>query len=177
MDANNHPHIRLTPEDARLRVQRAGQLFMQGFNCTQSVVVPFADLFGFTENQALRMAASFGGGIGRMRLTCGACSGMFMLAGLDCGATTGEDRMGKSHNYAVVQELAAKFEAKNGSITCKELLGLRAKEKSCVAEERTPEYYKKRPCVRMIESAAQLFADYLLEKQRADEDTADRGVQ
>lgn len=177
MEANTTQQIHITPEEAQARVLRAGQLFMEGFNCTQSVVVAFADLYGFTENQALRMAASFGGGIGRMRLTCGACCGMFMLAGLDCGATTGEDRMGKSNNYAVVQDLAAKFEAKNGSITCKELLGLRAKEKSTIAEERTPEYYKKRPCVRMIESAARLFADYLLEKQKADENSADRGIQ
>ena len=65
------------------RIQRATQLFKSGYNCSQSVVAAFADIYGFTEEQALRMAASFGGGIGRMRETCGAACGMFLLAGLE----------------------------------------------------------------------------------------------
>ena len=73
------------------RIQRATQLFKSGYNCSQSVVAAFADIYGFTEEQALRMAASFGGGIGRMRETCGAACGMFLLAGLEKGAVDGAD--------------------------------------------------------------------------------------
>ena len=98
--------IQITQAEADKRVQLAVELFKQGYNCSQSVVAAFADLYGFNRNQALRMSASFGAGIGRMRQTCGAACGMFMLAGLDCGATEGSDREGKSHNYAVVQQLA-----------------------------------------------------------------------
>ncbi|MEG1546251.1 MAG: C-GCAxxG-C-C family protein, partial [Bacteroides sp.] len=65
------------------RIQRAVELFKSGYNCSQSVVAAFADLYGYTEEQALKMSASFGGGIGRMRETCGAACGMFMLAGLE----------------------------------------------------------------------------------------------
>ena len=65
------------------RISRATELFKSGYNCSQSVVAAFADMYGFTEEQALRMAASFGGGIGRMRETCGAACGMFLLAGLE----------------------------------------------------------------------------------------------
>ena len=65
------------------RVKEAVELFMSGYNCSQSVVVPFADLYGFTREQALHMSASFGAGIGRMRMTCGAACGLFMLAGLE----------------------------------------------------------------------------------------------
>ena len=50
------------------RISRATELFKSGYNCSQSVVAAFADMYGFTEEQALRMAASFGGGIGRMRV-------------------------------------------------------------------------------------------------------------
>ena len=150
------------------RVNKAVELFKSGYNCSQSVVAAFADLYGFTEEQAFKMAASFGGGIGRMRQTCGAACGMFMLAGLDTGAVEGSDRAGKSHNYAVVQELAAKFKEINGSMICAELLGLKKSAnlgKDPQAEARTPQYYKKRPCEKMVETAATLFAEYLSHKQ------------
>ena len=107
------------------RIQRATQLFKSGYNCSQSVVAAFADIYGFTEEQALRMAASFGGGIGRMRETCGAACGMFLLAGLEKGAVDGADEEGKAANYALVQELAAEFKKRNGSLNCGELLGLK----------------------------------------------------
>ena len=91
------------------RIQKAVELFKSGYNCSQSVVAAFADMYGFTQEQALRMGASFGGGIGRMRETCGAACGMFLVAGLETGATEATDREGKAANYAVVQELAAEF--------------------------------------------------------------------
>ncbi len=145
------------------RIQRAVELFKSGYNCSQSVVAAFADLYGFTEEQALKMSASFGGGIGRMRQTCGAACGMFLLAGLDTGAVDAEDRAGKSHNYEVVQQLAEKFKAENGSLICAELLGLSttAAHRDTQAEPRTDLYYKKRPCVEMVETAARIFANYL----------------
>lgn len=144
------------------RIQKAVELFMSGYNCSQSVVAAFADMYGFTQEQALRMSASFGGGIGRMRETCGAACGMFLLAGLETGATEASDREGKAANYAVVQELAAEFKKRSGSIVCRELLGLRKKEPiSTLPEERNAQYYSKRPCARMVEQAARIWAEYL----------------
>lgn len=165
MNEQTNVAITLTEEDAKQRVEKAVELFKQGYNCSQSVVAAFADLYGYTTEQALRMAASFGGGIGRMRQTCGAACGMFLLAGLDCGATDGADRAGKSHNYAVVQQLADAFKNINGSIICAELLGLNKPNHNPQAEERTATYYKKRPCAEMVRTGAQLFADYLLKQQ------------
>lgn len=148
--------------DKEERIARAVSYFKEGYNCAQSVVAAFADLYGFTEEQALRMSASFGGGIGRMRQTCGAACGMFLLVGLECGAVRGDDRVGKSHNYAVVQQLAQAFERENGSLICAELLGLKPKTPlESQAEARTAAYYAKRPCAQMVETAARLFADYL----------------
>ena len=129
------------------RIQKAVELFRSGYNCSQSVVAAFADMYGFTQEQALRMSASFGGGIGRMRETCGAACGMFLVAGLETGATEATDREGKAANYAVVQELAAEFKKRNGSLICGELLGLKKKDPvSTIPEERTAQYYSKRPC-------------------------------
>ena len=109
------------------RIEKAVSLFKEGYNCSQSVVAAFADMYGFTEEQALKMASAFGGGIGRMRETCGAACGLFMLAGLEKGATKGSDRESKAATYALVQELAAKFKEETGSLRCSDLLGLSKK--------------------------------------------------
>ena len=157
--------VHITPEEAGLRVERAVQLFKEGYNCSQSVVGAFADLYGFTSEQALLMSASFGGGIGRMRQTCGAACGMFILAGLQSGTTIGSDREGKSRNYAMVQKLAESCKQKNGSIICAELLGLKPNSAiTAQASERTKSYYKKRPCSEMVRTAAQLFANAIMQE-------------
>ncbi|NCC09028.1 MAG: C_GCAxxG_C_C family protein [Bacteroidia bacterium] len=148
------------------RIEKAVTYFKSGYNCSQSVVAAFADLYGFDKEQSLRMAASFGGGIGRMRETCGAACGMFLLAGLENGAVEAADRQGKAANYALVQELAEEFKKRNGSLICAELLGLRKSDTiSSNPEERTTQYYAKRPCVKMVEEAATIWAEYL-QKER-----------
>lgn len=157
--------MKYTRESLDKRVVLAVELFGSGYNCSQAVVAAFADLYGFSREQALKMSSSFGGGIGRMRETCGAACGLFLVAGLETGATEATDRAGKSANYALVQNLAKKFEEINGSICCAELLGIKDKViRDPQAAERTQEYYKKRPCAKMVESAAQIWADYLFEK-------------
>ena len=139
---------------------------MQGFNCAQSVAAAFADMYGYSEEEMLRMSAGFGAGIGRLRMSCGAFNGMALLAGLDCGSVTPGDREGKSHNYKVVQELAARFKEEHGSLICAELLGLKGPVApgNYVASERTREYYKTRPCVKQIISAARIYSEYLEQK-------------
>ena len=152
------------------RIEKAVALFKEGFNCSQSVVAAFADQYGFTHEQALRMSASFGGGIGRMRETCGAACGLFMLAGLETGAVEGADRDGKARNYAVVQELAEEFKRRNGALKCADLLGLSKKEPVVsTPEARTAQYYAKRPCVKMVEEAARIWCEYLEKHSEATE--------
>ena len=150
------------------RVQRAVDNFMEGYGCCQSVVAAFADLYGVSDELAKRIGAGFGGGVGRMRMMCGAVSGIVTLVGLDCGQTEGDDREGKSACYKVVQELLAKSKEQNGSLICAEILGLKGYEKahsSYEASPRTAEYYKSRPCAAKVESAARIFAEYLQKKQ------------
>ena len=155
----------MTNDQIEARAQRATELFKQGYNCSQSVFAACADLYGITDEQlALRLSASFGGGIGRMRLVCGAASGMFLLAGLHTGSSTPHDNEGKMQNYAFVQQLAGDFKAKYGSLICAELLGL-APKGQCNTKldldphpaERTPEYYEKRPCSEMVAEAVRIY--------------------
>jgi len=151
------------------RVARAVDNFMAGYGCCQSVVAAFSDLYGLDEEMAKRIAAGFGGGVGRMRMMCGAVSAIVILVGLDCGQTEGSDREGKSACYKVVQELLAKSKEDNGSLICAEILGIKGNEKakcSYVASPRTAEYYKTRPCAAKVESAARIFAEYLWERRR-----------
>lgn len=145
------------------RIQRAVELFKDGFNCSQSVAGAFADVYGYTEEEMLRIASSFGGGIGRMRLTCGAACGMFILAGLEYGSSKPHDNESKARNYKVVQELAERFKSLNGSLICGELLE-RAQNKVETdpnPEKRTEQYYVKRPCVKIVEDAARIWVEYL----------------
>ena len=143
------------------KIEKAVALFKEGYNCSQSVVAAYAEEYGLTREQALKISASFGGGIGRMRKTCGAACGLFMLAGLETGCTDGSNREGKEENYKTVQMLAREFERRNGSLTCAELLGLSKQAPTPpTPEERTAEYFKKRPCVKMVEEAARIWEEY-----------------
>ena len=158
----------MTDQELDARVAKAVENFMAGYGCCQSVVAAFADLYGLDDTLAKKIAAGFGGGVGRMRMMCGAVSGIVMLTGLDCGQTEGSDREGKSACYKVVQELLEKSKEANGSLICAEILGLKGYNKaqsSYVASERTAEYYKQRPCAAKVESAARIFADYLKNKE------------
>ncbi len=141
----------------------ARDLFLEGYNCSQSVAAAYADALGIDRETMLRMSASFGAGIGRMRKTCGAVCGMFIIAGMKTGATVGADQEGKRNNYATVRAMADAFRAKNKSITCMTLLGLRKAEKSAQPSERTPEYYKTRPCLKMIEDACSIVEEFFPE--------------
>jgi len=161
----------MTNEEIETRAQRAIDLFKQGYNCSQAVFTACADMYGITdESLALRLSASFGGGMGRMRLVCGAASGMFMLAGLQNGSATPHDNNGKMANYAFVQHLAGEFKAKYGSLICAELLGLAPRgttpfpsgegwgeASSPKPEERTQQYYEKRPCSEMVAEAVRIY--------------------
>ena len=131
------------------KAQRAKALFLEGYNCAQAVAGAFAPEMGLSVDAAARLASGFGGGMGRMREVCGAVSGMTLAASALRGYND--------------QELAGRFRAENGSIICRELLGLARPEGTPQAEARTPEYYKKRPCPELVALAAQILEEWLAE--------------
>ena len=157
--------------DIEERVEKAKRLFKEGgYNCCQAVVLAYNDIFGLDDVTAASISSGFGGGMGRMREVCGSVSGMVLLAGLLKPATDPSDKEARTGNYALVQEVAGEFKAINGSIICKELLGLCGKivktsddthgiPESPVPSDRTPEYYKKRPCEELVGISARIIGE------------------
>ena len=145
------------------RSEKAVALFEQGFNCAQAVFGAYAEDLGMDFDTAVKLSCSFGGGMGRMREVCGTCSGMFMVAGMLTGNADGANREAKQANYEVVQRLANRFKEANGSIICRELLeGVAVANKGTAQpEERTKEYYRKRPCKELVRMAAKIVAEEL----------------
>ena len=138
---------------------KAAELFLEGYNCSQSVVVAFCDVTGLEKDFSAKMASSFGGGMGRMREVCGAVSGMLMVAGIVYGYdSTGDDESKKAH-YQLVQNLAGQFREQVGSIICREIL--KNPPADPTPSPRTEEYYAQRPCCRMVYTAAKILDEYL----------------
>lgn len=146
-----------------MRKEKAMKLFEEGYNCAQSVFLAFEDLYEIDKKTAAALSSSFGGGMGRLREVCGAVSGMFMVAGILYGYDTPEAQKEKAAHYARIQELAAAFEKENGTIVCRELLGLTVKREAPIPEARTKEYYQKRPCKELVGQAAEIMEQYINE--------------
>lgn len=144
------------------RVEKAKELFLSGFNCSQSVFGAFNDIFGISDDVALKISSGLGGGIGRLRNVCGAVSGGALVIGLVYGATEGSDSEAKAETYKVVRELAEKVAEMKGSYICKELLN-RFESESYVPDERTDKYYQERPCTGMVMLCAEIVCDILVE--------------
>ena len=139
--------------------ERAVELFVEGYNCAQAVAAAFGDLTGLDEKTAARMASCFGGGMGRMREVCGAVSGMLLVAGLLYGYDDPKATTEKRELYAQVQAMAGQFRAELGSIVCRDLLKNPPSDPN--PTPRTAEFYKNRPCARMVETAARIMDEFI----------------
>jgi len=135
-------------------VEKARENFLAGYNCSQALVLAFADVTGLTKEQAVLLSSSFGGGMGRLREVCGALTGLFMVDGLLEGYSNPTDKDAKAAHYARIQELAAKFRVEMGSILCRELLD--NPSTTPVPDERSKEYYQGRPCLKAVMTAAKI---------------------
>ena len=160
--------------DIEERVAKAQRLFKEeGYNCCQAVVLAYNDLFGIDDDTAASMSSGFGGGMGRLREVCGSVSGMVMLAGLIAPAKDPSIKVDRTRNYALVQEMADSFKAINGSIICRELLGLTpigsgnvCGKESPEPSDRTAEYYKKRPCEELVGISARIVGEKIAEMDK-----------
>lgn len=147
------------------RVERAQAYFKAGYNCAQAVVMAFDDVMQMSPDELARLAAPFGGGMGRMREVCGTVSGMTFLAGAIKPSANPSNLEERKENYALVQLFADKFREENGDIVCRRLLGLEPiaeRAETAMPSKRTPEYYRKRPCSEYVGCAARIVAEYLV---------------
>ena len=141
--------------------QLAKKNFESGCNCAQAVLLAFSDVTGLDEGTAMKLSASFGGGMGKLREVCGAVSGAFMAAGMIYADDHIPTQEAKAAHYEKIRNLATRFKEENGSYLCRELLEGIPVSKDAAPEERTEQYYKKRPCGELCAIAAQLLDDLL----------------
>lgn len=142
--------------------QLACKYFTYGYNCAQSVFAAFHEEMGMDEKTALRLSSAFGGGMGRLREVCGAVSGMFMVLGALYGYDDAKNDEAKKLFYTRVQSFADEFKGEYGTIICRELLGVDGAQKPAPTP-RNPEFYKKRPCLGFVASAARIMSEFINE--------------
>lgn len=148
------------------RIKQAVETFESGYTCAQSVFATYADLFGLNRETALKLASPMGAGVGRMREICGVVSAMALLAGLKEGNTDPENEEGKERIYLLTRQMADRFKEKNGTIICRELLGIEGREESAKPSARTKEYYASRPCSRLVADASGIIEEVLLADEK-----------
>lgn len=168
----------MTKLNVEERAERARSAFLNGYNCSQAVIMAYADITDIDPEKFAAIVEPLGGGMGRLREVCGAVTGMFIISGTTHWGKSNTDRQVRTEIYTGVQQLAEKFRQENGSIVCRDLLGLTQKSDSPVPEERTPSYYRRRPCADTIAYAARLVGEYLNDyyakeesKQQSDDNT------
>lgn len=144
--------------------EKALEYFKSGCGCAQAVILAFSDVTGLDEDTALRIGSSLGGGVGRMREVCGACTGMAIVAGLLYGSFDVNDNKAKSEHYALIQDMANRFKAQHKTIICRELLKNMA-DSTPNATPRTKEFYKVRPCAAFVVTAAEILDEIIEEKR------------
>lgn len=154
--------MKVNPQE---RAEQAREYFTSGYNCAQSVFLAYRDITGIDEVLAATISAPFGGGMGRLREVCGAVSGMTMVAGFIAPNSQPNDNENKKNCYATVQALAEEFRAENGSIICRELLGLAQQKDDPTPSPRTGEYYKRRPCAEYVAIAARILGEKINAKE------------
>lgn len=141
------------------KVKKAGDLFLKGYNCAQSVFCAFCEDFNIDFETGLKMSSSLGGGMGRLREVCGAVSSMFLIAGLKYGYTENNNDIVKANHYKLIQILSEEFKKHTGTIICRELLN--EDKNGYIPQKRTKEYYESRPCLKIVEIAAKITDDML----------------
>ena len=144
------------------RADKAREYFKQGYACSQAVAMAFSDVAGFDEQQLACLMLPFGGGLARMRMTCGAVSGMAAVLGA-VYAEDGAAPDNKKRVYEIVRQLCDEFSARCGSLICAELLSGAGVDPSAggAPEARSEQYYKKRPCDEIVYIAADILEKYL----------------
>jgi len=106
------------------KIEQAVSRYEQGFACSQAILSTFGEEFGLDPNLALKITDPFGAGMRGLSETCGAVTGSLMVIGLKYGRTLADDLAAKEKSVLIVQEFVNRFKQRQGTIVCRELLGL-----------------------------------------------------
>jgi C_GCAxxG_C_C family probable redox protein len=141
------------------------EIFSNGYNCAQAVLVACGGPLGLDRNTALRVAGPFGAGIGRMGGTCGAVSGAFMAIGLKYAKVDSTDNAAKDKGYALAREFVARFEQRHGSTLCRKLLGIDLSTPEGMAQAKKSGVFETR-CPEFVRSAVEIVEELLSEADK-----------
>ncbi len=159
----------MTREDfVKERRDSAMEIFRRGYNCCQAVLLAFEDITGLDSDSLVKIGSGLGGGVARMRDVCGTVSGMAIVCGFICPSDDPQDQSKRKACYSLVQRLAGEFRDLNGSVVCRELLGLEGVGwQKPEPSARGAQFYKKRPCEQLVGDSAAIIAAYLYDKNSA----------
>ena len=139
------------------RANQAVEYFNHGFNCAQAVLSAYCEEFGLARETALNLSCGLGAGMGRLGHVCGAVSGAYLVIGLKFGQSLPDDKEAKEKTYALVQAFSKRFEARNGSTICRDLLGVELLSgDKVIAAERV-----KSVCPKMVRDAVEIIEELL----------------
>jgi C_GCAxxG_C_C family probable redox protein len=139
------------------RIETAVSRFAEGYNCSQAVLSAYAGQFGLEDETALKLAAGFGGGMGRTAETCGAVTGAFMVLGLQCGQASPK-REAKEAIYCRIRECARQFRARHGALLCRELLECDISAPEGLQRARELELFSK-TCPQFVRGACEILEE------------------
>lgn len=145
------------------RVDDAVKMFESGFNCCQSILATYSDIFGLDKETALKLASPIGGGIAKTRNMCGTVVAMALLVGLKEGNVNPNATDIRTEVNEHVRAMMERFTDENGSVICGELLKGLAVDNSSAPSPRTAEYYGTRPCSKLVANAANIVEDMILD--------------
>jgi len=146
--------------------QDAAACFCDGFSCSQAILSTYGPRYGLEREQALRLAAGLGGGMGRMGRACGAVTGAFLVIGLDQGGTSAADKAAKERTYGSVREFADRFRERHGSTRCRELLECDVSDPADYARAQEEGLFKQR-CPGFVQSAGELLEELLQKSEES----------
>jgi C_GCAxxG_C_C family probable redox protein len=141
------------------RVEEAVECFCAGAACSQAVLATYAEDFGISREQAMKVASGFAGGM-RLAETCGAVTGAFMVLGLKYAGSNCDKRDGRDHVYAAMRDFVARFEQRNNTVVCKEMLGCDISTPEG-AQRATAEGLFRTICPKVVQDAAEILEQML----------------
>ena len=142
------------------KVDAALARFREGSTCSQAILSTWGGEFGLERETALRAASAFGGGMAGLGEVCGAVTGALIVIGLKHGQTEAKDKETKQKNYALVRDFTGRFRARNGSLSCRELLGCDLSTAEGMETARSRGLFTER-CPRFVRDAAEILEEIL----------------
>ena len=140
--------------------EAAIRLFGQGYNCAQAIMAAKTDITGISRLDSLRITTGFGAGMAMMQKTCGAVTGAYLVIGAKHGRVNPDDEASKNKTYSLIETFNRKFLELNGSLDCRELLGVNLKTDEGSHEAEKGAYFENK-CARYVEDSERILDEIL----------------